>query len=98
MAGDARLIQRNAQLINYGGVAVPYPILAASTALWQDEAHVEAGRERYRANFDLAEAKLGTLWPGAIGQAVEAGFRQVGEEKFLKENYLLRFEKVSAKR
>ena len=59
IAGDARLIRRNAQLINYGGVAVPYPILAASTALWRDEAHVEAGRERYRANFEAAAAILG---------------------------------------
>jgi N-succinyldiaminopimelate aminotransferase len=59
IAGDARLIRRNAQLINYGGVAVPYPILAASTALWRDEAHVEAGRQRYRENFDAAAAILG---------------------------------------
>src|SRR5262245_25356416 len=59
IAGDARLIRRNAQLINYGGVAVPYPILAASTALWRDEAHVEAGRERYRANFEAASEILG---------------------------------------
>jgi N-succinyldiaminopimelate aminotransferase len=59
VAGDARLIQRNAQLINYGGVAVPYPILAASTALWRDEAHVEIGRQRYRANFEVASEILG---------------------------------------
>lgn len=59
VAGDARLIQRNAQLINYGGVAVPYPILAASTALWRDEGHVEEGRQRYRANFDAAVEILG---------------------------------------
>jgi N-succinyldiaminopimelate aminotransferase len=59
VAGDARLIQRNAQLINYGGVAVPYPILAASTALWRDEAHVEEGRARYRANFEAAAEILG---------------------------------------
>jgi succinyldiaminopimelate transaminase len=59
VAGDARLIQRNAQLINYGGVAVPYPILAASTALWRDEAHVEETRRRYRANFDAAAEILG---------------------------------------
>ena len=59
VAGDARLIQRNAQLINYGGVAVPYPILAASTALWRDEAHVEDGRRRYRANFEAAAEILG---------------------------------------
>jgi aspartate/methionine/tyrosine aminotransferase len=59
VAGDPRLIQRNAQLINYGGVAVPYPILAASTALWRDEAHVESGRQRYRANFDAADRIIG---------------------------------------
>ena len=59
VAGDARLIQRNAQLVNFGGVAVPYPILAASTALWRDESHVEAGRRRYRANFDAAERIIG---------------------------------------
>ena len=59
LAGDEALIRRNQQLVNYGGVAVPYPILAASTALWRDEAHVEAGRGRYRANFDHAEARLG---------------------------------------
>jgi len=59
VAGDARLIQRNAQLINYGGVAVPYPILAASTALWRDEVHVEEGRRRYRANFEAAAEILG---------------------------------------
>ncbi len=59
VAGEARLIRRNAQLINYGGVAVPYPILAASTALWRDEEHVEAGRRRYRANFDAAAEILG---------------------------------------
>jgi N-succinyldiaminopimelate aminotransferase len=59
VAGDARLIQRNAQLINYGGVAAPYPIFAASTALWRDEAHVEEGRRRYRANFEAAAEILG---------------------------------------
>jgi aspartate/methionine/tyrosine aminotransferase len=69
VAGDARLIQRNAQLINYGGVAVPYPILAASTALWRDEAHVEEGRQRYRANFDVAADVLGD----AFGFARPAG-------------------------
>jgi aspartate/methionine/tyrosine aminotransferase len=63
VAGDARLIQRNAQLINYGGVAVPYPILAASTALWRDEEHVEAGRQRYRANFEAARDILGIAPP-----------------------------------
>jgi len=59
ICGDPKQIQRLTQLINYGGVAVPGPIIAASTALWRDEAHVEAGRARYRANFDAAERILG---------------------------------------
>lgn len=59
IAGDERLVSRQAQLINYGGVAVPLPILAASTALWRDETHVEAGRARYVANFAVAERLLG---------------------------------------
>lgn len=58
IAGDAQLLRRHAQLINYGGVAVPYPILAASAALWRDEAHVEGVRAHYRANFDAAERAL----------------------------------------
>ena len=62
IAGDARYIQRQAQLINYGGVATPLPILAAATALWQDESHVEANRQRYRRSFDLAQQILGPLF------------------------------------
>jgi aspartate/methionine/tyrosine aminotransferase len=58
VAGDERLIRRQAQLINYGGVAVPYPILAASAALWRDEAHAVTVRAHYRANFDAAERAL----------------------------------------
>jgi N-succinyldiaminopimelate aminotransferase len=62
IAGDARYIQRQAQLINYGGVATPLPILAAATALWQDESHVEENRSRYRRSFDLAQRILGPLF------------------------------------
>jgi aspartate/methionine/tyrosine aminotransferase len=58
VAGDSRLIRRHAQLVNYGGVAVPLPVLAASAALWRDEHHVEVGRQRYRANFAIAERLL----------------------------------------
>jgi aspartate/methionine/tyrosine aminotransferase len=62
VAGDPKLIARQAQLINYGGVAPPLPLLEASTRLWQDEAHVEANREKYRRNFDLAEEILGPIF------------------------------------
>jgi aspartate/methionine/tyrosine aminotransferase len=34
---------------------VPFPIQAAATALWQDEAHVEENRTLYRRKFDVAE-------------------------------------------
>jgi N-succinyldiaminopimelate aminotransferase len=62
IAGDAKFVARQAQLINYGGVATPLPLLAAATRLWQDEAHVEANRARYRRNFDLAQEILGPLF------------------------------------
>jgi N-succinyldiaminopimelate aminotransferase len=62
VAGDAKFVARQAQLINYGGVATPLPLLAAATRLWQDEAHVEANRARYRRNFDLAQEILGPLF------------------------------------
>jgi aspartate/methionine/tyrosine aminotransferase len=62
IAGDARLIARQAQLINYGGVAMPLPILAAATRLWQDEAHVAENRARYRRSFELAQEILGPIF------------------------------------
>ena len=58
VAGEARLIQRQAQLINFGGVATPYPILAAATQLWQDEAHVADYRAKYVENFNAAQDAL----------------------------------------
>ena len=62
MAGDAKFIARQAQLVNYGGVATPLPILAAATKLWQDEAHVAENRARYRRSFDLAQQILGPIF------------------------------------
>lgn len=62
VAGDPKLVQRQAQLINFGGVATPYPILAAATALWSDEEHVTGYRAKYRQNFDLAQSILGPVF------------------------------------
>ena len=59
LAGDARVIAGFAKLRAYAGAAIPLPLLAASIALWNDEAHVEANRALYRAKFDIAEALLG---------------------------------------
>ena len=54
VAGDARLIELIGRLRSYGGASVPAPVMAASTALWRDEAHVEAVRARYNDCFDVA--------------------------------------------
>jgi aspartate/methionine/tyrosine aminotransferase len=62
VAGDARLVTRQAQLINYGGVATPLPLLAAATRLWQDESHVAENRARYQRNFALAQEILRPLF------------------------------------
>lgn len=60
IAGDAGMIAAYCRLIGQGGNPTPLPILAASEWLWQDEAHVEIGRQRYRANFDAALQRFGT--------------------------------------
>ncbi len=58
VAGDPDLLKQFVQLRNYGCAQIPLPVYAAATALWSDEAHVEANRARYRAKFDLAARVL----------------------------------------
>lgn len=58
-AGDAKVIDALDAILRVGGAGVPLPVLAAGTRLWQDEAHVEAVREFYRGNFDIAQQTLG---------------------------------------
>ena len=59
VAGDAELIQRFKRVRDYGGAPTPLPLLAAATALWQDEKHVSSNRALYRQKFDLADEILG---------------------------------------
>jgi len=59
VAGDARLIAEYHKLRGFGGAPSPLPVSAAATALWNDEAHVEANRALYRAKFDLGAEILG---------------------------------------
>ena len=59
VAGDAELIARFQHLRSYGGAQVPLPLQLAGAALWQDEAHVEENRARYRRKFDIAATRLG---------------------------------------
>lgn len=58
VAGDTALIADFRRLRSFGGASVGLPILAASAALWRDDAHVEANRRLYRAKLDLAERLL----------------------------------------
>ena len=59
VAGDARLIAAFRRLRSFGGATLPLPVLAASAALWDDDAHAADNRALYRAKFDLAEQLLG---------------------------------------
>jgi aspartate/methionine/tyrosine aminotransferase len=58
-AGDPAILARFLRLRAYASPVQPLPLMAAATALWQDETHVEANRALYRANFDLAQGRLG---------------------------------------
>lgn len=58
LVGDARIIERYGQFVTFGGAPLPLPILHASTALWNDDAHVVENRAYYAENFRLAEEIL----------------------------------------
>lgn len=58
VAGDAALLARFTRLRSYAAAVQPLPLMAAATALLEDEAHVEASRDAYRAKIDLAERRL----------------------------------------
>jgi N-succinyldiaminopimelate aminotransferase len=58
VAGDPDLIQRFKLLRNFGGATMPMPVMAASSALWRDESHVEVNHALYRQKFDFADELL----------------------------------------
>lgn len=58
-AGEARLMQRFRNFRNIAAPQVPLPIMAASAACWNDDAHASANRDLYRAKIDAAERVLG---------------------------------------
>ena len=58
VAGDLDVLAGFAHLRSYAAAVQPLPVLAAATALWQDEEHVIANRGLYREKFDLADARL----------------------------------------
>ncbi|MDP2699036.1 aminotransferase class I/II-fold pyridoxal phosphate-dependent enzyme [Thalassospira sp.] len=54
VAGDAKIIQRFNNLRSYCAASIPMPVMAASTALWNDDAHAADNRDLYRTKIDLA--------------------------------------------
>ena len=57
--GDAAAVAALNRIRLNGTACTPMPLLAAAAALWSEETHVAAMRERLRARFDLADRHLG---------------------------------------
>ncbi len=65
-AGDPELVHYLSELRKHAGFMVPGPVQAAAVAAWDDQAHVDAQRERYRhrlARFAAVLAGLGVDAP-----------------------------------
>jgi len=71
VAGDGAVLEQYFQYRTYQGCALPPPTQAASAKAWDDEAHVRANRDLYRAKFD---AVLETLAPVMQVEKPEASF------------------------
>ena len=79
VAGDARMLKGFLRYRTYHGCAMPVHHQLASVAAWQDEAHVEENRRRYREKFAAVLEILGDhlkvtapdagfyLWPETPG-------------------------------
>ena len=65
IAGDAQILKDYMQYRTYVGCASPLPLQAAAAAAWLDETHVQASREIYKKNFEIAQEVLGTDIPDA---------------------------------
>lgn len=69
VAGDADVLARFLQYRTYHGCALPVPTQFASIAAWQDETHVKANRDLYRAKFDAVTRILNPVLPVSIPDA-----------------------------
>ena len=58
VAGDADILKAFLLYRTYHGCAMPVQTQLASVAAWQDEAHVRANRDQYRAKYDAVLAIL----------------------------------------
>ena len=54
IAGDPALIAKFRRLRSYGAAVMPLPLVAAATALWNDDDHAAEIRAGYRTRFETA--------------------------------------------
>lgn len=66
VAGGEALIQAYLKYRTYHGAAPSLLVQAASTAAWQDEAHVEENRDAYRRKFAKCQPALDSVLPCSI--------------------------------
>jgi N-succinyldiaminopimelate aminotransferase len=69
VAGDAAILKKFLLYRTYQGCAMSPPIHAASTAAWQDEAHVVENRRLYREKFAAVTRILGAVTTVAMPDA-----------------------------
>ena len=89
VAGDGTVLEQYFQYRTYQGCALPPPTQAASIKAWDDETHVRANRDQYRAKFD---AVLEILAPVMKVEKPEASFylwpeTPTDDETFTRELY-----------
>lgn len=58
-AGDKRFLARFLELRNIAAPQVPVPAQYVAVAAYEDDAHVKANQDLYRAKFDLADQIIG---------------------------------------
>tara|TARA_R110002124_G_scaffold95963_13_gene240329 strand:+ start:14517 stop:15695 length:1179 start_codon:yes stop_codon:yes gene_type:complete len=61
VAGGVQSIRAIRQLRAYAGAPLPEPLQAVASAVWNDEAHVEASRALYRRKYAVADAVFSGL-------------------------------------
>ncbi len=69
VAGDAEVLKKFLLYRTYHGGAMSPPVQAASVAAWNDESHVEANREQYRAKFGAITPLLQEVMDVALPDA-----------------------------
>ncbi|HTQ02160.1 MAG TPA: succinyldiaminopimelate transaminase [Casimicrobiaceae bacterium] len=69
VAGDAALLEAFLVYRTYHGSAMSGPVAAASTAAWNDEAHVRANRAEYAAKFRRLHPEVDAVLPCAMPEA-----------------------------